>query len=66
MSFLRDPEYGTPYWRDVGTVESYYQANMELRSPLPALNMYNRNWRIRSAQRDYPPARFVKTRFWKI
>ena len=33
---------------------------MELRSPLPALNMYNRSWRIRSAQRDYPPARFVK------
>ena len=55
-----DPEYGTPYWRDVGTVESYYQANMELRSALPALNMYNRDWRIRSAQRDYPPARFVK------
>ena len=33
---------------------------MELRSPLPSLNMYNRNWRIRTSQRDYPPARFVK------
>lgn len=54
-----EPEGVPPYWRDVGTVESYYQANMELRSPLPTLNLYNRKWRIRTAQRDYPPARFV-------
>jgi glucose-1-phosphate adenylyltransferase len=54
-----DPVDAIPYWRDVGTVESYYQANMELRSPLPSLNMYNRNWRIRTSQRDYPPSRFV-------
>lgn len=54
-----DPENAEPYWRDVGTIDSYFQANMELRSPLPSLNMYNRNWRIRTAQRDYPPARFV-------
>ena len=55
-----DPEKAKPYLRDVGTVESYFQANMELRSPLPSLNMYNRQWRIRTSQRDYPPARFVK------
>ena len=55
-----DPPASRPYWRDVGTVESYFQANMELRSPLPAINLYNRRWRIRSAQRDYPPARFVR------
>lgn len=55
-----DPANSRPYWRDVGTVASYFQANMELRSPLPALNLYNRNWRIRTAQRDYPPARFVR------
>lgn len=55
-----DPLNAPSYWRDVGTVDSYFQANMELRSPLPTLNMYNRNWRIRTAQRDYPPARFVK------
>lgn len=54
-----DPESVTPYWRDVGTIDSYFQANMELRSPLPSLNMYNRNWKIRTAQRDYPPSRFV-------
>lgn len=55
-----DPPASRPYWRDVGTVGSYFQANMELRSALPAINLYNRDWRIRSAQRDYPPARFVR------
>jgi glucose-1-phosphate adenylyltransferase len=55
-----DPDEEIPYWRDVGTTESYFQANMELRSRVPALNVYNRNWRIRTARRDYPPARFVR------
>lgn len=50
----------TPYWRDVGTIEGYFAANMEVRSSLPAVNLYNREWRIRTAQRDYPPARFVR------
>ena len=49
-----------PYWRDVGTLEAYFLANMEARSPLPAINLYNRQWRIRTAQRDYPPARLVR------
>ena len=55
-----EPEDALPYWRDVGTTESYVSANMDVRSPLPSLNLYNRAWRIRSAQRDYPPARFVR------
>jgi glucose-1-phosphate adenylyltransferase len=55
-----EPPYAGPYWRDVGSIGSYFQANMELRGPLPALNMYNRQWRVRTATRDYPPARFVK------
>jgi glucose-1-phosphate adenylyltransferase len=55
-----EPEGSVPYWRDVGTSESYFQANMELRSRVPALNVYNRSWRIRTARRDYPPARFVR------
>jgi glucose-1-phosphate adenylyltransferase len=49
-----------PYWRDVGTIEAYFAANMEVRSSLPAVNLYNRQWRIRTAQRDYPPARLVQ------
>lgn len=56
-----EPEGAEPYWRDVGTLDSYFQANMDLRSRLPALNVYNRDWRIRTAQRDYPPARFVRS-----
>lgn len=55
-----EPPGAPPYWRDVGTLESYFQANMEVRSRLPAINLYNRQWRIRTAQRDYPPARFVR------
>lgn len=49
-----------PYWRDVGTLEAYFTANMEVRSTLPAVNLYNRQWRIRTAQRDYPPSRLVR------
>ena len=55
-----DPVTALPYWRDVGTIDSYFQANMELRARVPELDLYNRRWRIRSAQRDYPPARFVR------
>jgi glucose-1-phosphate adenylyltransferase len=55
-----EPEGSVPYWRDVGTIDSYFTSNMELRARVPALDLYNRSWRIRSAQRDYPPARFVR------
>ena len=55
-----EPEGAPAYWRDVGTLDSYFEANMDVRSRLPALNLYNRAWRIRTAQRDYPPARFIR------
>jgi glucose-1-phosphate adenylyltransferase len=55
-----EPEDAVPYWRDVGTIDSYFISNMELRARVPALDLYNRQWRIRGAQRDYPPARFVR------
>ena len=55
-----EPESAPAYWRDVGTLDSYFDANMDVRSLLPALNLYNRAWRIRTAQRDYPPARFIR------
>ena len=48
-----------PYWRDGGTTDSYIAANMDVRCRHPRLNLYNRRWRIRTAQRSYPPARFV-------
>ena len=56
-----DPAGAVPYWRDVGTIDSYVQANMDLRSRVPMLNSYNRSWRLHTAQRDYPPARFVRS-----
>lgn len=47
------------YWRDVGTLDSFWQANMELVSPDPALNIYNNDWPIWTYQKQLPPAKFV-------
>jgi glucose-1-phosphate adenylyltransferase len=55
-----EPDGAEPYWRDVGTVDSYFDANMDVRAPLPTLNLYNFRWHIRTAQRNFPPARFVR------
>jgi glucose-1-phosphate adenylyltransferase len=49
-----------PYWRDVGTIEGYYEANMDLVQPTPHLNLYDRRWPILSQRRYFlPPAKFV-------
>jgi glucose-1-phosphate adenylyltransferase len=50
---------GTPYWRDVGTVDAYWQANMELAKVVPDLNLYDRSWPIWTHQEQLPPAKFV-------
>ena len=47
------------YWRDVGTIESYYQANMDLLKSIPPLDLYQDDWPIRSYQAQTPPARAV-------
>jgi glucose-1-phosphate adenylyltransferase len=47
------------YWRDVGTLDAYYEANMDLRSVSPALNLYNREWPLRTASYADPPAKFT-------
>jgi glucose-1-phosphate adenylyltransferase len=47
------------YWRDVGTLDAYYEANMDLISVDPQLNLYDRRWPIRTYQPDYPPPKFV-------
>ena len=54
-----DPPSVTPYWRDVGTIDAYYEANMDLRAVTPTLNLYNRQWPLRSASPPDPPAKFV-------
>lgn len=47
------------YWRDVGTIDAYYAANMDLVEVDPLLNLYDRNWPIRTLQNEYPPPKFV-------
>jgi len=47
----------TGYWMDVGTVQSYWQAHMDLLSPSPALKLYNRSWIIHTRTEERPPAR---------
>ena len=47
------------YWRDVGTVDAYWQANLELIGVTPPLNLYDQDWPIRSHQAQLPPAKFV-------
>jgi glucose-1-phosphate adenylyltransferase len=47
------------YWRDVGTVDAYYEANMELVHVHPELNIYDEQWPIWTYQRQHPPAKFV-------
>ena len=48
-----------PYWRDVGTVEAYWAANLDLASVTPELNLYDPNWPIWTYQEQLPPAKFV-------
>ena len=50
---------GTPYWRDVGTLDAYWEANMELTRVVPDLNLYDVDWPIWSYQAQMPPAKFV-------
>jgi glucose-1-phosphate adenylyltransferase len=47
------------YWRDVGTLEAYYEANVDLVHVSPVFNLYDSSWPIRTHQRQYPPAKFV-------
>jgi glucose-1-phosphate adenylyltransferase len=47
------------YWRDVGTLESYYEAHMDLCGLVPSLNLYNRRWPIRTASYPDPSAKFT-------
>lgn len=48
-----------PYWRDVGTLDAYYQTNMDLVNVDPVLNLYDREWPIRTYQPQLPPPKFV-------
>jgi glucose-1-phosphate adenylyltransferase len=51
--------HGDPYWRDVGTVDAYWEANIDLTKVVPELNLYDNSWPIWTHQEQLPPAKFV-------
>ena len=59
MSAIANPPYSYAYWRDVGTVDAYWAANLDLASASPELNMYDKDWPIWTYQEQLPPAKFV-------
>lgn len=59
FNFIDENQKEALYWRDVGTLEAYYEANMDVASVSPVFNLYDDHWPIRTFQRQYPPAKFV-------
>ncbi|NLD54770.1 MAG: glucose-1-phosphate adenylyltransferase [Burkholderiaceae bacterium] len=59
MSCVFDGPARTHYWRDVGTVDAYWEANIDLTATTPELNLYDRDWPIWTFQEQLPPAKFV-------
>ena len=58
-SFVDENKHQALYWRDVSTLDSYYEANMDLCSVSPVFNLYDKSWPIRTRVRQDPPAKFV-------
>lgn len=57
--FLDENKKSQPYWKDIGTIDSYYAANMDLISVIPEFNLYDPDWPLRTYQYQYPPAKTV-------
>lgn len=57
--FLDENRKQDAYWRDVGTIDSYYQANIELTAVEPLLNLYDDHWPVRTYQPNLPPSKYV-------
>jgi glucose-1-phosphate adenylyltransferase len=60
MSCVSSSPDAEPYWRDVGTVDAYWAANLDLASTIPSLDLYDRSWPIWTHQEQLPPAKFVR------
>jgi glucose-1-phosphate adenylyltransferase len=54
-----EPPHKLPYWRDVGTLDAYFEANMDIRAIDPELNLFNREWPLRTATYADPPTKFA-------
>ncbi len=59
MSCVSRKKNITPYWRDVGTIDAFWSANLDLASTIPELDIYDTDWPIWTYQRQLPPAKFV-------
>ena len=59
LSCVKSSPDAPSYWRDVGTVDAYWQANIDLTGTVPELDMYNRDWPVWTYQEQLPPAKFV-------
>ena len=64
-NFIDENKKRSKYWRDVGTVDAYWEANMDLASIMPLFNLYDQRWPLRTYQRQYPPAKFVFAQEYK-
>ncbi|MBW7981229.1 glucose-1-phosphate adenylyltransferase [Enterobacillus tribolii] len=62
ISCVTNAPDATPYWRDVGTLDAYWHANLDLASVTPELDMYDKSWPIRTYMESLPPAKFVQDR----
>ena len=58
-NFQDENKKETSYWRDVGTIDAYHEANMDLVSVSPVFNLYDKSWPLHTWQQQYPPAKFV-------
>lgn len=59
FKFQDENKKAVKYWRDIGTLDAYWEANMDLVSVDPLFNLYDRDWPIRTYQGQFPPAKFV-------
>jgi glucose-1-phosphate adenylyltransferase len=62
MSCIRNANGAPPYWRDVGTIDAFWSANLDLASINPELDIYDTDWPIWTYQRQLPPAKFIPDR----
>lgn len=58
-NFIDENKQEAKYWRDIGTIDAYYEANMDLVEISPVFNLYDQNWPIRTYQEQFPPAKTV-------
>jgi len=59
FDFVDENKQKALYWRDVGTLDAYYEANMDVAGVTPIFNLYDKSWPMRTRAYQYPPAKFV-------